>query len=541
MEFTIKEALTFGGLQGAVVIAGRDRLDNIIKSISVLEVAEEKISAWVLKDQLYITSFYAIKEDAEQQKHVIHALYDSGCCGLVICHIKLWIKEMDPSVIALCDALHFPLIVAKSESSYIEILNPIICRLTDNIRSPESYYSNIRNDFLDLIINEEDSYSVFRRISEKISEKITFFDIYCNCIFSNKLPADTREEVAFIKENFNSINEKSGKNSYVLQNTLEVQKFYFSIHSKKSFFGYMVVDYPLHSPIAPVLETAETLKTSCALLFSRKNKVMDMKEYYLQEYITDLLVWNFRSDEIAIRKGLEVDINIYGKNVMMTVNINAFQQGISAEKSQSLIDYIKKNILPYIKEVVYFYNRENIVIYRSDVIIILLEDQKYTLDLRKIGEKILTLFEFSNTTVSIGISNHFEYINQIPEAYERSFQSAILGRNYYGENHITTYPEVWFLHQIRGMRKDPAALLMSQRFLEPLTQYDAEQNTNLTDTLYQLIHSNQEISELSQKLFVHRNTLLYRKNKIIEILGYSPFEMPHIINFIMAFEISNLH
>ena len=58
MGLTIKEALKFGGLFGASVVAGKEGLDTPIESVSVLEVAEHNISRWVLKNQLYITSSY---------------------------------------------------------------------------------------------------------------------------------------------------------------------------------------------------------------------------------------------------------------------------------------------------------------------------------------------------------------------------------------------------------------------------------------------------------------------------------------------------
>ena len=50
MALTIREALKFGGLFGAVVVAGQTGLDTPIESISVLEVAEGSISRWVLKN-----------------------------------------------------------------------------------------------------------------------------------------------------------------------------------------------------------------------------------------------------------------------------------------------------------------------------------------------------------------------------------------------------------------------------------------------------------------------------------------------------------
>ena len=60
MSLTIREALKFGGLFGATVVAGEEGLDIPIESVSVLEIADRNISHWVLKKQLYITAFYAI-------------------------------------------------------------------------------------------------------------------------------------------------------------------------------------------------------------------------------------------------------------------------------------------------------------------------------------------------------------------------------------------------------------------------------------------------------------------------------------------------
>ncbi len=42
-----------------------------------------------------------------------------------------------------------------------------------------------------------------------------------------------------------------------------------------------------------------------------------------------------------------------------------------------------------------------------------------------------------------------------------------------------------------------------------------------------------DMAETARRMFIHRNTLLYRKNKIIELLGYSPFEIPNLMNILL--------
>ena len=74
MTLTIREALKFGGLLGSVVVAGEAGIDSPVESVSVLEIADSSISHWVEKNQLYITSFYAIWSDVEKQELVIKKL-----------------------------------------------------------------------------------------------------------------------------------------------------------------------------------------------------------------------------------------------------------------------------------------------------------------------------------------------------------------------------------------------------------------------------------------------------------------------------------
>ena len=35
-----------------------------------------------------------------------------------------------------------------------------------------------------------------------------------------------------------------------------------------------------------------------------------MKEYYIHEYVTDLLVWNFRTENEAITRGIEAGLQL---------------------------------------------------------------------------------------------------------------------------------------------------------------------------------------------------------------------------------------
>lgn len=211
----IKDVLNFGGLKDANLIAGTSGITNEVTSISVLEVAEEKIKTWVLEDQLYITSFYAILKDIEKQKIVISALYEKKAAGLVICHIDLFMKEIHPEIIELCNELGFPLIIANSKRSYIEILNPIILRLTENLDSGYGNVINIQNKLIEHIATKRDIDYVYKTMSEEYGKKIFFLDIN-NQILYPKYDKSADEIMNLVRDYGYLINQEYKKRGYCI-------------------------------------------------------------------------------------------------------------------------------------------------------------------------------------------------------------------------------------------------------------------------------------------------------------------------------------
>ncbi len=536
MKLSIKEILSFGGLADAELVAGRKNIMNLVSSISVLEIAEPQISRWVMADELYITSFYAIRDNIEMQKIVIESLYRAKCCGLVICHMGICMEKIDDSIIELCDELGFPLIAAKPDVSYIEIINPIISKLQSYGNSLDKTIS-IRSEFLDIMMNENDVTEALKKITFSLQWEVSYYDIDFNCLYSNKNEFTNSAEKKLLKESysFESLNDDEDYSIIKGIDTESGVKLIRFVKTNSNFFGYIVLNMDKSLTLNEVIKKSNDVCIVCALLFSRKSKIANILSVVKEEYIGDLIVWNFRSDEIAVSKGEELGFNIIDKNNLMVVNINMFQQDKDNDTSTQLNIYIKQWILPNIINLVKTLNPSNFVYFRSDTIIIFLENGKGTVDIKGLGEKIIKLFSATGkSTVSIGISRRFTEFKKIAEAYKEAFSTAILGRDYMSENLTLCYEDVWFFHHMKALRDISETKETSRRILSPLITYDKERGGSLIATLKMLIFNNGDISAVSEKMYLHRNTLLYRKNKIIEILGCDPFVLPYVLNYICA-------
>ena len=184
--------------------------------------------------------------------------------------------------------------------------------------------------------------------------------------------------------------------------------------------------------------------------------------------------------------------------------------------------------------------RGNAALLRSDTILLLLEHRENDGDdkLRELALKILELFDGAGGfSVSIGISDAFFLPREIPSAYNQAFSTALLGRRHYGDNKVTSNQDVGFYRKVHSLSDDEEMATISRELLLPLSRYDRKYRSDLVKTLAMLLRHNGNIAQVAKLLYLHRNTLLHRRNKIIEIYGYSPFEMPYLLNFLLAVQI----
>lgn len=79
------------------------------------------------------------------------------------------------------------------------------------------------------------------------------------------------------------------------------------------------------------------------------------------------------------------------------------------------------------------------------------------------------------------------------------------------------YQRYHILYGFERQMKWQAAVPPELRILQ---QYDLENKANLTETLFMYLRCERSMQETAQHLYIHRNTLLYRMNKIVEICEF---------------------
>ncbi len=119
-----------------------------------------------------------------------------------------------------------------------------------------------------------------------------------------------------------------------------------------------------------------------------------------------------------------------------------------------------------------------------------------------------------------GISNNFENIQDIRKYYEQALKAADLGQRILHESGLHRYETMSIFHVLEICENQDYSLWdFCHPALSILMDYDKRKGTDFLNTLYQYLNFSQNTMETAKYLHIHKNTLLYRIEKIRKITG----------------------
>ena len=156
-------------------------------------------------------------------------------------------------------------------------------------------------------------------------------------------------------------------------------------------------------------------------------------------------------------------------------------------------------------------------------------DLKYLLKIAEMIEKKLE-DELSLKTV-IGIGTPARHLRELPDRYKEALISIDVGRVFDAEKNIINYESLGIGRLIYQLPTTLCEIFLSEVFKRnPIEALDSE----TLFTIDKFFENSLNVSETSRKLFVHRNTLVYRLEKIKKITGLDLREFDHAIIFKVA-------
>ncbi len=271
--------------------------------------------------------------------------------------------------------------------------------------------------------------------------------------------------------------------------------------------------------------------------FWEKNSTEEQARFAL---INDLI----RRDPGKDGNALRTRANLSGYNLELSRVVVVFevrsqsklQQPLSTAKqlgSKSMLDQHFKKQAQKIKESLPLKSQDLFAAGIGDRFVILKHvEGEENLSTQCLLKGLFDNFKSINFQITAGVGKRCFAFEEIPDSFDQALQALEVGRRLFGPGQIYYIEELGLEKFIAKVGKE-----FRQNFFREVLQVlfsDKDSDKQLLETAEVFLRSDLKPGETAQKLFIHRNTLSYRLNKIKEKTGLNLYNLDDVLKFKMA-------
>ena len=550
---TVSELLKLESMKGAKVLAGKSGLNRRITKLNVMEVPD--IINWVEEGEFLLTTAYTMRDNIDELESLIDQLNQQGLAGLGI-KTKRYIEEIPKESLYKAEFLEFPLIEIPYEISYSDIL---IEGLGEIINAHANILSKI--DIIQTkLINVMLSGGSFKEIGHAIYESLDknsiaikdymFEETIILCSNENKKYIETIVEMENSKRK--DFKRNYNKNLCIedidLLDHKKVKRTSIPICFGDMEYGCIFIweDKKLLTPLE--LTVIEAATPIIALDIYKKISIFESESKQKIEFLEDLFSGKENRFNKAIERAGYFDFNT--NYTYSVINIVIREQGENESydfNSSNLVQKTKVKLLNIVQRISKSDGLNIISANKGNNLIILYgspsgkSESKIKQDIKFFCQKILNYadYEYLGENIYIGIGRNYEDAREIWKSYREANRAVEYQRK--ASNKKIIYYEDLGIYRILSFEGLESELDQFYKdSLESLVKYDMEKGTDLILTLREYFQCEGNLKEVSEKLYIHYNTAVYRLQRIKEITGVNFEDYDDRLNLQIALKVHEI-
>lgn len=161
-------------------------------------------------------------------------------------------------------------------------------------------------------------------------------------------------------------------------------------------------------------------------------------------------------------------------------------------------------------------------------------------DIGEIILKIIVQLRMKEYTFFTGVSLNLPGLEKLSQTYLQARQTVDLSEKMDWKNMLVRYNELGVYQLLLAISDNEAKRNYYDNILGTLEQYDKNNRADYLDFLSTYLDCNCNINETADKLFVHRNTVVYKIKKISELLDCDLSEMEVRVELYLANMLRNI-
>lgn len=488
------------------VIAGEEGLDREITDIDVLEIPDGV--HWINEGEFSLTTGYYYRDNPEDFMSVLEYHAKKNASGIGI-KLGRFIDSLPREIIDRANELNFPIISIPIHIDWGSMLWPVVSSLLGE-DSYEDYMMSKFKEELNIIVKKK----------YYLDEIILLLNSYLNgdvyiidndqfgLIKSMPLEDEYNKLKQIIKSNIENIGNDT-LNEEIDDKRFKIEK----ITHHGIDYGYLGIVSDRYRTESDTLDNKMLNEVFPHIIIHILSYNKNRYEYFesADDLFRELIIGKYDGDENRLRE--EAKLLSLGYSESRVVLYLQCKEYLEETDRKSEAEFLKRMLSLKNKGFYCFYDGERIVI------IVSIDDVDRE-SIEEICSDIIGKMKLSSscTDVEIGVSKECRSLKNIKSAYEEAEFAYKMG-NVHNNEKIRFYDDYIVYHMMTKLHNHPTVMKLYNNIIVKI-RTESGNNEGLIETLKCLVKNDFNISKTSDELYLHRNSLYKRLNKIQEIIGY---------------------
>lgn len=496
----LQEFLLFPFTKDIKLLNHVDHLEDI--PVKYIRTLENTGISFIRVNEIIISSAISIIDDREKLRCFINGVYKKKAAGLILSSEVLDFDVLNP-ILREYELLNFPIFFMNYEISFSEIVEKTLRELWAeedvSLCDMESMKRDLLNNYLD-------------------GKNLNFAaDILSKYFKSDILIVDITHQIYGKNKALDRMNEKN------LLQLFEKDSYCIDISSNNRRYGHIFIKDStyINNYVSPF--TKQCINTPLSLWFDRELAIAEPFLKAKENYLYQLVHQKYSSTQDIISKAEILGINTAIKYVCFVVEIS---DTTTVHNTESFTQCYSTILQEQIQRTCREKHRLALTLIDNNLLFVFLEcpDSVLSIDMANqyidIMENDLKI-AFQRLQYTWGYDNQAYPLSAFYIGYERAITALELCKS------LSLHPARYCLN-LSLKQKLLSLIALNEEFisesyviLKKLMKQEKGAENVYIDTIRAYIATNYNISRTAERLHIHRQSLLYRMERIENILGFS--------------------
>lgn len=541
---TIRDALAMPVFAQAKVVAGHAGLDNPINWVHVVDIPDAHYE-WKRAGVLLLTAGYGLRDDPQRQAAVVPKLVEQGFAGMVLSVGHYF--EATPEIIKQeAQALKFPVIETPPDLLFIEVSEAILEQIINRQFRLLQESTKIHQNLTGLVLQGGDLGHLASTLAGFLQRSITIEDSTFHVLAAAQCgPLDeARERSLSSGRTTPKIAQRlldDGIYDRLLNDMaplrvppmpdlgMQKERIVAPIIVDREIYGFMWIIAGDHA-LTELDEMAIARGATVAALIMFKEQAVRRAEEKLRGDFFEQLLEGRATTSSFLEQARRFDLRPDGPHQILVIH--------ALPRAGGNLHYLFREVESWLRGA----GRRALIVRRGSELVLLIESEDPSAG-KGMAKELVAEISHPACRLLVGVGGLFQKSDG--QAARRSYdgaREAIQVSTAMGQQEgVVAFDELGMLHWLYHLPphlRDENAYLNQ---LDKLAAYDASHNTELVKTLEGYLDHGGALLETAEALFIHRNTVIHRLQRIQRVCGVDLRDPLERLNLHIAVKAARLH